>query len=928
MSRLSLVLGCVTLLGYALSGTELAHSRDGAPELVGKPLYSRHVAAVFSRLGCNGGTCHGAVQGQNGFRLSLFGANPALDHEQVVLANDGRRINRFAPDQSLLLLKATGQVPHGGGPRMAPGSPEYVLMRQWIAEGSTLDPLEPSRIAKLRVTPAVQTIQPGESYRLRVDAKFQDGSVEDVTRLCSYDTLDRQVASVDMNGEVRATGVGDSALIVRYRAEPAMAMVVVPRPSGEAFPDVKPHNFIDQHILAKLRRLNIPPAELADEATFLRRVALDATGELPSPTEIRAFLADRDPQKRVKKIDALLKRPGYAALWTLKFCDLLKASDFGVYADAISREADAPRFAHWVRARIQENIPYDQFVERILTATSREGRNLDEWADEVRALTEGYVSPRTDLDRYGARKTLDLYWQRRASGGVAGTLQVAHTFLGLRLECAQCHRHPHDVWQQDDLLSFANFFMRVRQAGFQGGNDKKFPEVAAHAKKLGDEAKMLTEQAKQMKEKAKQLDGQAKQAKTEADKVLREIAPLEKHAEELAAQAKAKRDESVRLANSDKVKSEQLVKEAGALEETLKALREQIAEKRKPAEASLAVVAEHQKLQQEAAAMDRRSKMLPEVGKRMLHAEISHLPDAVNAFASVTSPLGSQASKRFRLLGQSEAIDVGANQDPRALVAAWMRRPDNPYFARAIVNRVWAHYFGRGIIDPPDNLSPFNPASHPELLQELSQQFIKNGYDLQWLHRTILQSRTYQQSSMASAANQMDRANYAFFYYRRLGAEVLVDALNQATGTTENMGMKFYHWPDRMKTVEVPFAPQNPFIGFMLEQFGRPPRNSAVQCDCERDANASVLQVLSFANHPRVWQKITDADGQAARIVKEVNDDGGRIEEVFLSALCRLPTDSERQACLKYLKESESAVKGLQGIMWSLLNTREFLLQH
>jgi hypothetical protein len=273
-------------------------------------------------------------------------------------------------------------------------------------------------------------------------------------------------------------------------------------------------------------------------------------------------------------------------------------------------------------------------------------------------------------------------------------------------------------------------------------------------------------------------------------------------------------------------------------------------------------------------------------------------------------------------------MDVPAEQDPRLLVMAWMRRPDNPYFARAIVNRIWAHYFGRGIVDPPDNLSPFNPASHPELLKELSQQFVKNGYDLKWLHRTILQSRTYQQSSLASAANQVDRTNYAYFYYRRLGAEVLIDALNQATGTSENMDMRFYHWPDKMKTVEIPFAPRNAFISFMLEQFGRPARNSAVQCDCERDTNASVLQVLSFANHPRVWQKITDNGGQVARIVKEINDDDKRIEEVFLCVLSRAPSDSERQASLKYLKESESAEKGLQGIMWSLLNTREFLLQH
>src|SRR5262249_8861413 len=195
-------------------------------------------------------------------------------------------------------------------------------------------------------------------------------------------------------------------------------------------------------------------------------------------------------------------------------------SDFGVYADGISKEADTPRFAAWVRSRIEKNVPYDQFAEQILMATSREGRSLDDWAKDVLAMDEAYTTPRTDLEQYARRKTLDLYWQRRGAGGVSGALQVAHSFLGLRLECAQCHRHPHDVWQQDDLLSFANFFMQVRQAGFGGENEKKFPEVAAYVKKLNDEAKQLGEEVKKLREtKLKPLDAEAKKAKMELDRL-------------------------------------------------------------------------------------------------------------------------------------------------------------------------------------------------------------------------------------------------------------------------------------------------------------------------------------------------------------------------------------------------------------------------
>ena len=841
----------LALVLFAMPSITRAAAADDAPQ------FSRHVAAVFSKLGCNSGGCHGAVKGQNGFRLTLFGADPALDLERLLHEFGGRRLNFQTPEKSLLLLKATGEATHGGGKRMDVGSAEYEIVRQWIAAGAKPDAVEKSHLTKLHVTPAKQTLKIGASYRLKVEATFVDGSIEDVTKLCTYETMDRHVAGIDRDGAVQIKGVGDAALLVRYRADSVVALALVPRDSKDVFPDEKPSNFIDKHILAKLRLLNLPPSPLADALTFLRRVSLAVIGELPTPVEIRAFTADKRADKRTRKIDELLGRPGYAALWALKFCDILNANDYGVYADGMSEAQDAPRFQQWVRARLEENTPYDQFVERILTATSREGRTLDEWGKEVIAVNDGYTTPRSDLTLYSKRKTLDLYWQRRASAGVPGTLQIAHSFLGLRLECAQCHRHPHDVWQQDDLLSFANFFMSVREPGFHGENEKKFPEVAAYVKNLNAEAKKLADQAKMMRDtKMKKLDEEVKKSKS------------------------------------------------------------------KEAQDALKLV------QEEVGSLDRRSKALPEYGRRMMHAEVQHLAPTKDTIAKVTSPLGTQESRVYRLLGETKNLEVPKGQDPRGLVVAWMRRPDNPFFAKAIVNRVWAHYFGRGIIDPPDHLSPFNPPSHPELLDELCRGFIKNGYDLKWLHRAILNSRTYQQSSESSAANRTDRSNYAYFYYRRLPAELILDTLNQATGTSENLDMKYNHWPENMKTIEIPYAPKNAYVAFMLEQFGRPQRNSGVQCDCERDSNASVLQVLSLANHPRIRQKIADDKGQVARIMKAHADDGKRIDEIFLVTLCRPPTEDERQACAKYVRESATPTEGLRGVMWSLLNTREFLLQH
>jgi hypothetical protein len=825
------------------------------------PSYQRHVSALFSRLGCNSGACHGAVKGQNGFRLSLFGADPTGDAERLLREFGGRRIDRANPVASLLLKKATGQAEHGGGVRLQAGSTEYEIIRNWIATGARIDPESRSQVKKLRVSPADRTARPSESYPLKVEAGFADGSKEDVTAFCSFSSLDAASATVDAAGRVAARAPGESVIIVRFKAQPAMARVVVPRSVSGAFPDDKPLNFVDRHVLAKLKSMNLPPAPLSDDAVFLRRVHLDVTGQLPAPAEVRAFLADSSPDKRSRKIEELLKRPGHAALWTLKFCDLLKAADYGVYADALSQEADAPRFQAWVRARMDDNTPYDEFVERILLATSKEGHTAEEYAKEVAALMEGYGPENKDLEIYRKRKTLDLYWMRRGSDGLGGAMQVAHSFLGLRLECAQCHRHPHDIWRQEDLLDFANFFMRVRTVGFQGDNEKKFPDMAALKKKYDNEAKQLETDIKKRKEtEGKKLDAEMKAAKTPEDKK--------------------------------------------------------------------AMTARMEKFRKEMQDLDRKAKLLPEIGRRLLQAESRVLPPG--PAAKVTSTLGSKESKTFRLPGDTEPIAVPADRDPREFVMAWMRKPDNPYFAPAIVNRVWAHYFGRGIIDPPDNLSAFNPATHPELLKELGDGFIRNKYDLRWLHRTILTSRTYQQANWQGEAPAEPSAmvNYASFPLRRLPAEVLLDAINTATGTTEKMDMKYYHWPDEISTVEAPFLPKNPFVTFVLETYGKPKRNAAVQCDCERDSSGSVFQVLTLANHPRLWEKVRDPAGRVAKLVKDIPNGAKRIDELFLASLSRLPSDAERDACLKFVKDAGSPEKGLHGVLWSLVNTREFLLQH
>lgn len=843
MTRAWLPLAAVALAAMPEPGRAGEPAR---PDRVEKPQFSRHVVPLFSRLGCNAGACHGAVKGQNGFRLSLFGADPTRDHALLLREFSGRRVNTFEPEKSLLLQKATAAVPHQGGQRMAVGGREYRMLKNWLAQDTTLDKVEDSRVTSLRVSPARHTLQTGQNYALKVEAAFADGTKEDVTDLCSFEVLDQTVAVADVNGTVQAKGVGDTAVIVRYGYEPAVAHLVVPRVGSEPFPPVKPHNFIDEAVLAKLKRLNIHPAELCGDATFLRRACLDVTGLPPAPDEVRAFLVDTAVDKRTKKIDELLGRPGYAALWATKFADVLKPNSFNANYGLVEA-AEARRFYEWVRARLAENTPYDEFAERVLLATSRDGRTREEWFEEVMAMAEENARLEPVLGVYAKRKTLDLYWQRENATGVKGTLQVAHAFLGLRLECAQCHRHPHDVWQQDDLLSFANFFMRVKGANYP--DNKTLPPKAAELMKKGpDEAKKLREDARKLTEKA--------------------------------------RDKAV-----------------------------------KPDDAT--------KMLAEAKNLEMKARMLTE-GPKRFGTEVHHNAERAS-FASVSSPLGTQKSETFRLPGEKDSLKLAKEIDPRAAVVAWLRSPDNQYFAKAIVNRMWSHYFGRGIIDPPDHLSALNPPSHPELLDALAKGFVESKYDLKWLHRTILNSRTYQQSARPHDTAKGDRRNFAAFPLRRLPAEVLLDAINQAAGTTETFPQRLF-LPAGARAMEVAGVTgaedQRAALAYAFQIFGRPARNGLVQCDCERDQSPTIVQALYLANHPQLRDKIASPNGRVAQLLKDQTNDATRIEDVFLWTVGRPPSKNDLATSLEYVKASPSARRGLEDLMWSLINTREFSLNH
>jgi hypothetical protein len=818
--RTALLLSIVLLLAVECRAQQ-------SPAAADPPRFTRHVVPVLSKVGCNAGACHGMNKGKGGFRLSLFGVNPQADHRRLLQEFGGRRVNLLRPEASLLLLKATARVPHGGGKRLDPRSADYRILRDWIAAGAKLDAVEQSAAERLLVTPRSRELKPGERLPLTVQAVFADGSQEDVTALCAYEVRDREVADVDAAGVVTTSAVGDTSVVIRYPGQVAITtLIVMPEKPDADFPAVASHNFIDDHILARLRLLGIRPSEVCDDATFLRRVCLDVNGRLPEPDEVREFLADSDPDKRTKKIDWLLEQPGYSALWATRFMDIFRLTGFDK-AGFPEKVDDRFRGYQWLRRRLDENIPYDELAERILTATSREGRSYEQWADQAVAIAKEGAEGELP-ETYASRQTLDLFWQRRMTTDVDHAIRVGHSFLGLRLECAQCHRHPYDVWTQDDLLSFANFFMRVphvsSSAGLRGG--KPTADVAALQKKKEKEV------PSKFRKGFPDLFG------------------------------------------------------------------------------------------------GREIRVLPEElfdGK----SRISYFNTSKDGFATVTSPLGTQSSQTLRLLGEKQPLASGEDvADRRRLVMDWLRRPDNPYFAKAIVNRVWAYYLGRGIIDPPDDLSPLNPPSHPELLDELCAGFIASGYDLKWLHRTILASRTYQQSSQTNDSNHHERRNFASFYVRRLPAEIVLDAVDQATGAKpEHYDAKGAPMPEGIRLLEgaALFHHGTSETTFALTTLGRPTRDVEVVCDCERNNHATMLQALYLANHPQVREKVAAADGRVAQIAKKFSTAEDQITELFLASLGRMPGEKEMELCRDYLAKKPSPEQGLKGLMWSLLNSNEFL---
>ncbi len=388
---------------------------------------------IFTRAGCNAGACHGKARGQNGFQLSLLGFDADFDHAAITMEGRGRRVFPAAPEQSLLLRKASAQIPHGGGRRLEQESEAFEVLRRWIALGMPRDPAGTPRLERISVEPSERIMANRTDQQLVVTAVFSDGTSRDVTHQAAYQSNESAVLAVTPDGQVKAGPIpGEAAITARFRDKFATCEVTIPLPdevSPGLYAALPRANFIDELVWTKLQRLGLTPSGPCDDPTFLRRASLDAIGRLPTPEEVRAFLAEQSPDKRARLVDRLLERPEYADFWANKWLDLLRPNPYRVGIKAVLN-LDA-----WVRDAFRRNLPYDEFVRAIVTARGSTFRN-------------------------GAAT---VFRDRREPEEIAP--MVSQLFLGIRLECAKCHHHPFEVWGQDDFYGFAAYFARIGRKG-------------------------------------------------------------------------------------------------------------------------------------------------------------------------------------------------------------------------------------------------------------------------------------------------------------------------------------------------------------------------------------------------------------------------------------------------------------------------------
>ena len=883
-----------------IESVDVRFKNSGHEEL---PDFQKHVAPLLGRLGCNGRACHGSFQGQGGFQLSLFGYDFQSDHK--ALLEDGTdRVNLKNPTDSLILTKPTDEDEHEGGLRYDKDSWQYNLLQSWIAGGGTnADSIH--KLDRLVIEPSELIFKsPSTKFELKAIAHWKDGTVEDVTPLCRFHSNNDSIAKITESGEVSTNSIsGDTHVVVSYDN------AVVPVPAIHPFAG-KPLNSrtafasvskIDVLAEKKWKKLNLQPSELSDDTMFLRRVSIDITGTLPTSDEIRKFVADTDPQKRKKKIDELLESPAYASWWTTFFCDMTENNTNQLRNIAFDNNLPSEQWYDWIHKRVKDNTPYDEMIEGIVLGVSRQtGESYIDFCERMKETSAN--------DSFYENETMPYYWMRREfRDRETMAISFAHAFLGLRIQCAQCHKHPFDRWSQKDFKDFSKFFSGINVRQYSGGttpDDKK--DYVAILKNL-------------------------------------DIDPDRKKNPNLQRQLR----EAYRKGETTPY---------GFLAiDSPKLTREELRELQKQLQAN------------------KKSKKKKTIKK----------------------PTITEAT----LLG-GDIIDLTDHEDVRTPLMDWMKQRDNPFFAKALVNRVWAKYFGVGIVDPVDDLNLANPPSNAALLDHLTQEFIKHDFDLKWLHREITNSRTYQLSWVPNQTNESDRRNFSRAIPRRLPAEVIFDSITFAASDSETNST--FRNSVNGRAISIPGTVTNvkrtkysTDASFALKVFGRSERASS--CDCDRSEETSLIQTVYMQNDRDIHLMLTQKDSwlnrmaqqntaqiQAASTQKSLDTLNERIakmeltktdlkqadnkkqlqslskkikglektkrsleaklasiqkpegelnvqqvvEEAYLRTLSRFPTPEELDRCMQHIQEEEDLVKGVTGVLWALVNTKEFIVNH
>lgn len=688
------------------------------------------VMPVFMKTSCNNGSCHGAARGKDGFRLSLFGFDPAGDHFRLTRELPGRRINLAVPEESLLMEKSAGLVPHTGGKRMAVGDEKYNTLIRWLKAGAPNDPGEVPSVVSVELYPREAVMDgEGEIQQLTVRAKYSDGTDRDVTSLAYFSTNNETSAAVDQEGVVTAHARGEAFIMARFETHTVGSdFIVLPKGLEYADPQTPEFNYIDTLVHTKLRKLRVTPSEVCTDEEFLRRVFIDITGTMPSAEEHQKFLADENPDKRAHVIDELLNRKEFVEIWVMKWAELLQVRTI---ANRVEKKP-MQRYFNWLREKIASNTPTDQMVQEILG--SKGGT---------------FSSPATN------------YYQTETET-LKVAENVAQVFMGMRIQCAQCHNHPFDRWTMDDYYSFAAFFSQI-------------------GRKKSDDPR------------------------------------------------------------------ETVVYNTGG-------------------------------------------------------GEVKHPVDG-----RVMPP---------KFLG-GDYPDV-KGKDRREVLAKWLASPENPWFATNLANIVWAHFFGRGIIDQVDDVRISNPSVNQPLLNELGRRFTEYKYDFRQLVRDICNSRTYQLSTTTNESNETDHTNFAHAELRRMRAEVLLDCITQVTTTTD----KFPGLPVGARAVHI--ADGNTSTYF-LTTFGRAKR--ATVCSCEVQMEPNLSQALHMINGDTTNNKIKQG-GLIPALLKQEQTPEQIIRELYLRCFTREPSEAETAKLMEVVAAGPDAGQALEDIFWSLLNSREFLFNH